>query len=64
MVRPCLSLFPEAVLKQPETKQLGGKGVFFFFFFFPISGYSHDGWGSQGRGLKLLVPWYPAGQSG
>lgn len=60
MVLSCLSLFPEAVLKQPDAKQLGGKG----FFLLPIPGYSHNGWGSQGRGLKLLVTSYPAGQSG
>lgn len=56
MVRPCLSLFPEAVLTQSS---LEGKRVLL-----PIPGYSRDGWGSQGRALKLLVPSYPAGQSG
>lgn len=48
MAWSCLSLFSETVLKYPDKKQLGDKG----FFLLPIPGYSYDGWGSQGRGLK------------
>lgn len=55
---PVLVSFPR-LLKNPDKRQLGDKG----FFLLPVPGYSHDGWGSPGRGLKQLVTSHPPRQS-